>query len=240
VHISAALFHIEGASMGWFVAVLLLMAAVAIGNGIHDGDFGLIAAGTFFFALPAVIIIYFKMRWLLPASSSSSITQADIQAEEERVRQLAPPRPAMTVPSPGNISVAFHQTDDAVWVWINLSETTKHILSDAKALETPVDEFHLDGTSSILRKMLNDIDDTPEMLHYTKRDKEDEKRQRIEEWNRPQYITLREILANPFRHYETNPQRRLEYLDKLKTKILPKVKTIIEGHSRPKTESFEL
>jgi hypothetical protein len=153
---------------------------------------------------------------------------------------VPPPRPAMTLPTTGTISVAFEQTEDSVWVWIDLSETTKHILSDAKALDTPVDEFYLGDKSGELRQMLRDIDDLEETRFYTKRDKEDEKRKRTEQWNAPQYITLREILANPHRHYEPDPQRRLEYLDKLKNKILPKVKSIVEGHSQSKSGSFEL
>jgi len=224
--------------MGWFALILLLLGVGGIIIGIKSGDFGAIAMGALFFGLPGAAIAYFKLRIFLPDPPDPP--KFDPKVEEQRVRQLAPPRPAMTVPAAGNITVAFQQTDDAVWVWIDLSETAKHILSDAQALNIPVDEYYLNSKSEELRKMLRDIDDLEESEFYTHRDKKEEKLRRTEQWNAPQYVTLREILANPHRHYERDPQKRLEYIEKLKNKILPKVKSIIEGHPHSKSGSFEL
>jgi hypothetical protein len=123
-------------------------------------------------------------------------------------------------------------------VYIQLSEVTKHILSESRSLETRVDEIHID-MSDRLREHERLIDSLDERF-VSKREKEDDKRKLAAQFAEPTYITLGGMLADPYRHYVKNPQEAVEYIDKLKTKILPKVKSIIESHSVPKSESFEL
>ena len=176
-----------------------------------------------------------------PATATSTHHEPDqipLDVLRQRLAQEQAERPVMPVPEEGKIAVAIQKTDNFVLVYIQLSETTKHVLSNSRILQTPVDEFYLD-MSDRLHETFRDIDDLPsELVSY--REKQDEKRERIKQFTAPHYITLDNFLANPFRHPVSNPREALEYIEKLKTKILPKVKALIESASGPQSESFQL
>jgi hypothetical protein len=182
--------------------------------------------------------VHYCSQKCVAAVAAVSAEQIPIEEINARIQRAKADRPTMPPITEGVMSVAIRRRDDFVEVFIELSEATKHLLSDPDILAIPVDEFKTDN-SAALREALRVIDDLPDNL-VSKREKEDERRERIEQFNRPDYITLNNLLANPYRHYVPNPQDAAEYIEKLKTKILPKIKTIIENRAKPDTETFQL
>jgi hypothetical protein len=142
----------------------------------------------------------------------------------------------MQPPTDGVMSVAVQQSHDAVWVYIELSEVTKHVLEDSDALKTVVDEFMMDRSEQL----------AADIAFYKKLYKDDtEKRQEAirdstKALTAPLPIYLRDLLRNPYGHRIKNTVEAVAYVDHLKKVVLPKVKAAIEGHLRPKTETFQL
>jgi hypothetical protein len=183
-----------------------------------------------------------KPRRHKSAALLSGTGNADLEAEVIPTGPQPPPRPVMAPPPDGGMSVAIHQTDDAVWVWILVTEVTKQTLS--KVLKEPVDQFPDDPEAT--ERMMRDYRRQTEHIakvagsHYDKYEQEADLSKAKKMFSEPTYIHLRHMLANPFRYPVSSPHAATEYIDRLKTKVLPKIKTMIQAQSQPKTESFEL
>ncbi len=153
-----------------------------------------------------------------------------------------PPRPLMTPPRDGTMSVAIEKTHNAVWIWILLTETTKQTL--AMVLKEPVDQYPKDMDQARLRydEFIRDIDNiwanndkNTRAMYHDKYALEGKKL-----YLTPSYIFLREMLKSPFRYDVKSAQEAADYVERLKTNVLPKIKSMIEAQSRPSTEQFEL
>ena len=93
-----------------------------------------------------------NLRALWPRSSKQSAEdKAHFEAVRERLAREEASRPPMAPIKDGVMSVAIKQIDDVVLVYIQLSEVTKHILSDSHALEIRVDEIQLNSSEQSLQ-----------------------------------------------------------------------------------------
>ena len=192
-----------------------------------------------------------------PGDELDALIKQEEEEQNERInqqlRKVKNERPPLPSPSKGNISVGYKHIDDAVYVWIELSEVDKQVLSQAQLLDTTVDEIE---DAKAIQEQVNSyseiMDETTERidaqlsaklrgrLDYTpkeRRTKLDEYRQELVDKNS---VSLRDILSNPYRRAVTTPAEAAAYIEKLKTKILPKVKSLIETHSSPLSGSFDL
>ena len=159
------------------------------------------------------------------------------QARKEDERAFAaqmPPRPVMAPPSEGTMSVGLQQTQNFVWVWILLTETTKQTLSNV--MQEPVDELEIDMSDALREHIRMIKQQVPEDSY----ERQDEIRKITELFNEPHYVTLEQILAFPYRHPAASAQEAADYIARLKDKILPKVKAMIEAQSNSKTQTFQL
>lgn len=157
---------------------------------------------------------------------------------------VPPPRPVMSPPQDGGMSVGIAQADDAVWVWILITETTKHALS--QVMQEPIDHYPLDLelANQRVREYTRETDRIGPLSTDTKEQWEYKRTNDLafakKTFLTPRPILLRELLANPFRYPVSSAHAAAEYVERCETKILPKIKTMIEAQSRPKTETFEL
>jgi hypothetical protein len=149
---------------------------------------------------------------------------------------VAPTPPMMTQPVDGTISVGIKKTDDSVWVWIRLTETTKQTLS--KVMKEPVDQYPLD-VERIERSIREHVAGVETTFHDAR-----EKQEYVTNFRKkmmaPTNILLRDMLSNPFRYPVKNAQEAAEYTDRLKTKVFPKIKAMIEGQAHPEEETFQV
>jgi hypothetical protein len=162
--------------------------------------------------------------------------KADLGAKRTDTGPVPPSRPAMKPPPHGGMSVAIQQTDGWVWVWVLVSETTKQTLSSV--LNQSVDEYpaNPERTEQSIREHLAGIDATFSSHGERQKYTSDFRRKMMT----PTPIMLRDMLKNPFRYPATDAQKAVDYIDRLKTKVFPKIKGMIEAQSGPKTETFEL
>lgn len=163
--------------------------------------------------------------------------RAAMEADAAAFIAAMPPRPHMNPPPEGGMSVGVQKTDGFVWVWLDISETTKQTLS--RVMDQTVDEIPTDDeerTERSVREHLAAVDGTFANARERQEYSTDFRRKMFA----PTPVTLGEMFANPFRYPTPNAHDAAEYTEQLKTKVLPKIKAMIEGQSRPQTESFEL
>jgi len=155
-----------------------------------------------------------------------------------------PPSPAMTPPQDGTMSVAIHRDTDAVWAWVLVTETTKQALS--KVMKAPVDEYPLDidQAERRVREFKVQIEQTFTTPPFSKTERDLKIQDSLAKVKKlhftPRPILLRDFIAGPFRYPVSSAQEGAEYVDRLKTRVFPKIKGMIEAQSRPRTETFEL
>jgi hypothetical protein len=147
-----------------------------------------------------------------------------------------PPRPMMPPIKDGLMSVGIQQTDEAVWLYIEVSEVTKHILSQTDAGLTTVDETNPDRTEYLEK----DIAFYKRLYHDDPQKRDEAIRSARKMYTAPIPVLLKEILRDPYRHPVKNTVEAVEYVAHLKKSVLPRAKAAIEAHLRPKTETFQL
>ena len=190
----------------------------------------------------AGIAIFYSSRKKVDDDRAAAVAADQVMLEANKL--VPPPRPAMTLPPEGGMSVAIEQDNVAVWVWIVVSEATKQTLS--KVMEEPVDQFPLDveDRNRRLRELMRDWDQDHDSNLYSDRERQSLRETYFAESKKmfltPDYILLRNMLAEPFCYRISGAQETVDYIDRLKTKVLPKIKTMIQQQSRPTKESFEL
>jgi hypothetical protein len=177
--------------------------------------------------------------------------EEEIERINAQLRAARDARPALPPPSPGSISAGYKHIDDAVYVWIELTEADKQALTAAKLLDVTVDE--LADQKTIERRVTEYgyiMDETtdrinarlPQGVKGLPRDAPWEKRRRLEEYrtelSEQNRVTLRHMLANPFRRAVKDQVEAAAYIEKLTTTVLPKIKSLIQA--KPLTGTLEL
>lgn len=168
-------------------------------------------------------------------------------ADEHRHRAEMPSRPAITMPTKGNIGVAIAQSTNNVWVWIELTEQDKQLLTEAGALDVVVGHL-LDKEG--LKEAAQSYGDA-----YRETDANISRLSGLpipEDWDTPSAselhkqalkdyeITVRMLLENPFRKFIRNNQEAAAFKERLKDEIFPKLKSLLTQASKGTSESFTL
>jgi hypothetical protein len=173
---------------------------------------------------------------------------AEIARINEQIRAAQAEKPIVSPPRDGNIGVGIKQTTDAVYVWIELTQADKDRLASSGVLDTQIDE-RLDREAiekevSIFSEIIDETDAEIARLSKGAYDISDDKAEQLrafrEELEAKNRILVRDLLANPYRHQVKNRAEAITYTERLKSKVLPALKTVVEQHSRPASEAFQL
>jgi hypothetical protein len=169
------------------------------------------------------------------ADPSAEYRKALLEANRELLARNRAERPPMPPITDGVMSVAIKRKETIVLVFIQFSEVNKHILSDSRALEIPVDEYKYDRSDEIEDSM----QEIYKIKSMSKEKKDQWRRETVELYSEPIKITLGQMLADPYKRGFESQHEAIEYIEKLKTQILPKMKKIIEANSRPDVETLD-
>jgi hypothetical protein len=178
----------------------------------------------------------YRIATRLRADPSAEYRKALLEANRELLARNRAERPPMPPITDGVMSVAIKRKETIVLVFIQFSEVNKHILSDSRALEIPVDEYKYDRSDEIEDSM----QEIYKIKSMSKEKKDQWRRETVELYSEPIKITLGQMLADPYKRGFESQHEAIEYIEKLKTQILPKMKKIIEANSRPDVETLEL
>ena len=239
-----------------FAFVLILFSLISIGTGFNDHDFGRVAAGTFFYLLPAIGIIVFKFRDEIFDTSGKELRQLQHEEALRIADELAvadSQRPDMKPPKKGAISAAYKRIDKAVYVWVELTERDKQTLVAADLLDTSIDEVEdkkaIDARVADYGEILEETTDRINIksgvgekyqLTLSAKERNAAMRKYRKEIIEQNQVTLRDILSNPYRRPVANATEAAVFIDALKTRILPNLKEIVKTHESPLTGSIEL
>jgi hypothetical protein len=227
-----------------FVLILYAFATVMLIAGISE-HFAPAFFGAFFFGGVATAISYFK--WAPAKQERSKIFtgtgNADLSAPVPP-RYPPPPAPAMSQPSDGGMSIGIKQVPDAVWVWVGVNEVTKQALTGV--LKTKIDEFPLDEerAQQSLREFSATLEELISVPPFSPAEARLKRQEHLAQAKKDFFtakpIQVRDLISGPFRYPVSNAQDAADFIERLKTKTLPKLKKMIEAQSDAKTQTFEL
>lgn len=166
-------------------------------------------------------------------------------APVQEVKEPIPEAPTMPPPREGALAVGLRQVGNYVYVWLQVSEadlirlrSVMHVAVDEYprnlALEERGTELYMAG----LKEAYYRAGLTEEQVEKHLRKDAQEEKKRL---SKPEYITLQQMLQFPFRYEPSiRGETHADYLDRLRTKVLPKIKQMVEFAGKPKDEQFEL